>query len=132
MRWLRSHAVVPAFVVAIGLALGVNAYYPGGTAALVVDVLRPFHAFMQDEKDKTAARDKSIGEVADGRMGLADALRVERVPRRSQPLQVRVAGGLVVEDFEPAEPAAAEAGDDLSPPIAVDVSNRWIDGAIAV
>ena len=53
-------------VVAIGLAFGVNAYYPGGTAALVVDVLRPFHAFMQDEKDKTAARDASIGEVADG------------------------------------------------------------------
>jgi hypothetical protein len=71
-------AVVPlAFVfgltrrtmlVAVGLTIGVRAFYPGGTAGLVVDVLRPVRAFVQDQKDHRTARDALVREAADGQV----------------------------------------------------------------
>jgi hypothetical protein len=52
--------------VAVGLTIGVGAFYPGGTTGLVVDALRPLGAFVQGEKDRNAARDAAVGEAADG------------------------------------------------------------------
>ncbi len=51
---------------AIGLTIGIGAFYPGGTAGLLVDVLRPLSAFVQGEKDRGAVRDAAVGEAADG------------------------------------------------------------------
>jgi hypothetical protein len=71
-------AVVPlAFVfgltrrtilVAVGLTIGLRAFYPGGTAGLVVDVLRPMRAFVQGQKDHRTAHEASVREAADGRI----------------------------------------------------------------
>jgi len=55
-------------LVAVGLAIGVRVFYPGGTAGLVIDALRPMRAFVQGQKGHMAARDASVREAADGQM----------------------------------------------------------------
>jgi hypothetical protein len=52
--------------VAVGLALGVGVFYPGGTTGLVVEALRPLGTFVQAERDRSAARNAAVGEAADG------------------------------------------------------------------
>ena len=51
--------------VAMGLAIVVGVFYPGGTTGLVVDALHPLGTFVQAEKDRSAARDTAVGEAAD-------------------------------------------------------------------
>ena len=53
-------------MVAVAVAIGVGAFYPGGTTGLVVDALRPLGRFVQREKDRNAARDAAVGGAADG------------------------------------------------------------------
>jgi len=53
-------------LVAVGLAIGVRAFYPGGTAGLVIDALRPMRALLQGQKDHTTAHAASVREAADG------------------------------------------------------------------
>ena len=52
-------------LVAVGLTIGVRAFYPGGPAGLVVDALRPMRAFMQREVDRRATHDAAVREAAD-------------------------------------------------------------------
>jgi len=53
--------------VAVGLAISVGVFYPGGTTGLVVDALRPLGTFVRTETERSAARDAAVGEAADGR-----------------------------------------------------------------
>src|SRR5437870_6602537 len=50
--------------VAVGLAIGVGVFYPGGTTGLVVDALRPLGTFVRTETERSAARDAAVGEAA--------------------------------------------------------------------
>jgi len=51
---------------AVAVAVGIGALYPGGTMGLAIDALRPLGLFVQSERDRTAARGAAVGEAADG------------------------------------------------------------------
>ncbi|HLK12914.1 MAG TPA: hypothetical protein VKW76_16180 [Candidatus Binatia bacterium] len=53
-------------LVAVGLAVAIAIFYPGGTTGLLVDALRPLRMLVQDARDRGAARDAAVGEAADG------------------------------------------------------------------